>query len=436
MDKWPSDKVERKPTNELIPYARNSRTHSEEQIGQIAASIKEWGFTTPILVDEDNEIIAGHGRLLAAQKLDIKEVPVMVAEDWTEAQKKAYVIADNKLALNAGWDTDMLKIEIDNLKDLNFDINLIGFGDKELSDLFHKDKYADGVHGSMTENFGQPPFSILDSRKGDWQDRKRYWNNLIGEKGESREETLYKTSTPMSVIGTVSILDAVLCELMCKWFGNTDFNSFDCFAGDTVFGVVACNYNMSFIGIELRKEQVVLNNAKIKEANLSAKYICDDAMNMDKHIENNSMDLFFTCPPYADLEVYSDNPNDISNMNHNDFFDIYSKCLSNTYNKLKNNRFAIIVISEVRDKNGGYIGLVPKTIDIMIKAGYAFWNELILVNVAGTLPLRAGKTMNASRKVGRMHQNVLIFYKGNQKDIKTDFDNIADYKDANYELQI
>ena len=136
MDKWPSDKVERKPTNELIPYARNSRTHSEEQIGQIAASIKEWGFTTPILVDEDNEIIAGHGRLLAAQKLDIKQVPVMVAEGWTEAQKKAYVIADNQLALNAGWDNEMLKIELKELEDLNFSLPLIGFSVNELTDLF------------------------------------------------------------------------------------------------------------------------------------------------------------------------------------------------------------------------------------------------------------------------------------------------------------
>ena len=136
MNKWPSDKIERKPTNKLIPYARNSRTHSEEQIGQIASSIKEWGFTTPILIDEDNEIIAGHGRLLAAQKLDIKEVPVMVAEGWTEAQKKAYVIADNKLALNAGWDNEMLKVEIDNLKELNFNIDLTGFSADELLELF------------------------------------------------------------------------------------------------------------------------------------------------------------------------------------------------------------------------------------------------------------------------------------------------------------
>jgi len=94
----------------LIPYARNSRTHSDEQVAQIAASIKEWGFTTPVLVDEDGGIIAGHGRTLAARKLGMTEVPVLVARGWTDAQKRAYVIADNKLALNAGWDNELLRL--------------------------------------------------------------------------------------------------------------------------------------------------------------------------------------------------------------------------------------------------------------------------------------------------------------------------------------
>ena len=120
MQEWPADKITRRKVASLIPYARNSRTHSDEQVGQIAASIKEWGFTNPILVDIDGEIIAGHGRLLAAQKLNIDEVPTMTAVGWSEAQKRAYVIADNKLALNAGWDNEMLKVELDGLKDLDF----------------------------------------------------------------------------------------------------------------------------------------------------------------------------------------------------------------------------------------------------------------------------------------------------------------------------
>jgi ParB-like chromosome segregation protein Spo0J len=106
---WPADKVERRPLASLIPSARNARTHSDAQVAQIAASIREWGWTMPILVDEAGTIIAGHGRLLAAARLGLDQVPVMVARGWTEAQKRAYLIADNKLGLNAGWNEELLR---------------------------------------------------------------------------------------------------------------------------------------------------------------------------------------------------------------------------------------------------------------------------------------------------------------------------------------
>ena len=131
----PADKVERWPINKLVPYARNARTHSDEQVGQIAASIKEWGWTTPILVDETGSIIAGHGRTLAAQRLQMTEVPVMVAKGWSEAKKRAYVLADNKLALNAGWDNEMLALELGEIGDLGFDLDLTGFTAEEIAAL-------------------------------------------------------------------------------------------------------------------------------------------------------------------------------------------------------------------------------------------------------------------------------------------------------------
>ena len=132
---WPADKVERRPVADLIPYARNARTHSDAQVAQIAASVNEWGWTTPVLVDEAGSIIAGHGRVLAARKLGLTDVPVMVATGWSEAQKKAYVLADNQLALNAGWDMDLLKVEVGDLNLDGFDLDLIGFDDKLLADL-------------------------------------------------------------------------------------------------------------------------------------------------------------------------------------------------------------------------------------------------------------------------------------------------------------
>ena len=121
-----------KKVDELIPYINNARTHNNEQVDQICASINEYGFTNPILIDEKNSIIAGHGRLLAAKKLKMKEVPCIVLCGLTEAQKKAYIIADNKLALNAGWNDELLKVEFENLKELDFDLNLTGFSADEI----------------------------------------------------------------------------------------------------------------------------------------------------------------------------------------------------------------------------------------------------------------------------------------------------------------
>lgn len=128
-------KLEWRQIADLIPYARNARTHSDEQVAQIAASIKEFGWTNPILVDGENGIIAGHGRLAAARKLGNTEVPVIELTGLSEAQKRAYILADNKLALNAGWDTDMLIEELKELKEMDFDLELTGFSDKEISDF-------------------------------------------------------------------------------------------------------------------------------------------------------------------------------------------------------------------------------------------------------------------------------------------------------------
>jgi len=150
-----------KDTSKLIPYARNSRVHSEEQVAQIAASIQEWGFTVPILVDEDNTLIAGHGRLMAAQKLELKKVPTMLATGWSDAQKRAYVIADNKLTENSSWDEELLKVEIKQLEFDQFDILKIGFGADELADLF------------LDKDFGET--NAFD----EWQDMPEYENEDI-----------------------------------------------------------------------------------------------------------------------------------------------------------------------------------------------------------------------------------------------------------------
>ena len=143
--------IEQVAVESLIPYARNSRTHSDEQVAQIAASIKEFGWTNPILIDGESGIIAGHGRLLAARKLGMKEVPVIQLSGMTDTQKKAYIIADNKLALNAGWDDELLKLELDELHDEGFDMGLIGFNADDLSKLMGFDEEIEAPESSAKE---------------------------------------------------------------------------------------------------------------------------------------------------------------------------------------------------------------------------------------------------------------------------------------------
>ena len=278
---------------------------------------------------------------------------------------------------------------------------------------------------TMSDYFGVAPFSILNTVDKDWQQRKQRWNKLINDTGQARKNVLAGSDSKKDVMNNMngtSILDAVLAELMIKWFTEENFKTFDPFAGDTVFGFVSGWLKRPFEGIELRPEQVEFNQIQCNRENLDCKYICDTSENMDNYIENESKDFIFSCPPYADLEVYSDLEEDLSTMSHEDFFKVYKKILQNTYSKLKNNRFAVIVTSEVRNKKTGeYIRLVPNTINIMVEAGYMFYNDLILVNSVGTLPMRTGRHMNAGRKVGRRHQNILVFYKGDPKQIKNNF---------------
>lgn len=159
-----------KKTDELIPYARNSRTHSTEQVQQIAGSIKEFGFTNPILIDEQGGIIAGHGRTMAAQKLGMDEVPCIVLSGLTEAQKKAYIIADNKLALNAGWDEDMLKIELSELDEIGFDYSELGFDfDIDIEEISEEEKIL------KNEDYKEK-FSILIDCDSEAQQEEIFYN--------------------------------------------------------------------------------------------------------------------------------------------------------------------------------------------------------------------------------------------------------------------
>lgn len=171
--------------NDLIPYIRNARTHSESQIAQIAASIKEFGFLSPILIAEDNTILAGHGRLAAARKLGLTKVPCVKESHLTETQRRAYIIADNKLSLNAGWDEDILAIELSELQGADFDLDLLGFDESELASIFEDDKEVEDDDFDVEEELNKPCFS----KAGDIWTLGRH--RLIC--GDSTKEETYKS---------------------------------------------------------------------------------------------------------------------------------------------------------------------------------------------------------------------------------------------------
>lgn len=194
--------IEYLPTDSLIPYARNSRTHSDAQVSQVAGSIREFGFTNPVLIDAQDGIIAGHGRVMAALKLKLDTVPCIRLSHLTDTQRKAYIIADNKLALNAGWNEEMLLLEFGDLEAAEFDMELLGFSDEELDamkpqELPEESSVQSGA-GSLAGRFMIPPFSVLNAREGWWQDRKRAWLAL-GIKSELGRGGTASTSARVGV---------------------------------------------------------------------------------------------------------------------------------------------------------------------------------------------------------------------------------------------
>ena len=417
----------------LIPYARNSRTHSDSQVTKIASSIKEFGFLNPVIVDKDNGIIAGHGRVMAAKKLCLKEVPILLVEHLTEAQKRAYIIADNRLALDAGWDEEMLRVEIAELEDLGFDLQLTGFEVGELESI-KLEQTTEDLSGdknnisSLSERFLISPFSVLNAREGWWQNRKRNWLGLgiKSEEGRDISPTNVSANLPedhyMAGRGNNdggSIFDPVLCELAYTWFSPVGGVVLDPFAGGSVRGIVASKLKRQYIGHELRQEQVTANRQQADDIctddEMPPIWICGDSRKIDATCKDVDADFIFSCPPYADLEVYSDDPQDISTLGYEDFKKAYFEIIKKACDRLKNDRFACFVVGEVRDNRGNYYDFVGDTVEAFKAAGLNYYNEAILVTSVGSLPIRAGKQFSASRKLGKTHQNILVFIKGDGK---------------------
>lgn len=212
-----------------------------------------------------------------------------------------------------------------------------------------------------------------------------------------------------------SIFDPVLCELAYRWFCPPDGTVLDPFAGGSVRGIVASVLGRKYFGVDLSEAQVAANRAQLAIATgPEPVWIVADAKDIDD-ADIGICDMIFTCPPYGDLEVYSEDPRDLSTMDANAFFLAYKRIIKAACSKLKDDRFAVIVVGDYRDKQGYYRNLPGETVDAFEKAGLHLYNEAILVTAAGSLPIRAREQFTTSRKLGKTHQNVLVFVKGDPK---------------------
>jgi len=260
------------------------------------------------------------------------------------------------------------------------------------------------------------PFSILDTRTKEWKERKNWWiTNYKIQSELGRENTESKTMF-WDTESNVSIFDPTLCEIMYDWFSPKNGKVLDPFAGGSVRGIVAEEMGRDYLGIDLSISQVEAN----KKQSDKPLWICGDSEEILDDIHNNHYDFIFTCPPYYDLEIYSKDKNDLSNMSVNSFDEKYKSILQKSVQKLSNNRFFGIVVSEVREpsvtgkySSGKYRGLVRKTIDILEEVGLEFYNDMILFNSQHQAS-RVGKVyFERNRKISSIHQNILIFVKGN-----------------------
>lgn len=274
--------------------------------------------------------------------------------------------------------------------------------------------------GLVAERFVIPPFTILDAKQGDWQERKRAWLSIgirgeVGRDASSIHCPLTANNEGLGDANYVSIFDPVVCELAYRWFSPEGGQIVDPFAGGSVRGIVAGALGRKYWGCDLRQEQIDANELQADsiETQVKPKWVCGDSM--DELPNAPLADMVFSCPPYGDLEVYSDNPNDLSSMEWHTFVAAYKRIIMRSVERMKPDTFACFVVGDFRDKKGHYRNFVSTTIEAFEECGARLYNEAILATSVGSAAMRVTKQFNAGRKLAKTHQNVLVFVKGDWK---------------------
>lgn len=418
---------------------RHLKNPKEHDVPKLRASMRRFGFTLPPALDAASGVlVAGHGRLKALRAMrDAGEDPparvVARDDDWLvptlegldfadELERDAYLVADNRLQEAGGWDEKALAEMLQGFK--GTDLEAIGYTPVQYSALLARFGADATPRESLADKFLVPPFSVLDARQGYWRDRKRAWLRLGIDSGQGRAEKLTsriwhaEEKSGHKVSEGTSIFDPVLCEIVYRWFCPPGGRVWDPFAGGSVRGVVAAACGLHYKGMDLRQEQVDANIAQLEQVRArvelpgSATWVQGDsgAVGLDTGI---LADLVFSCPPYYDLERYSDDPNDLSNAaSYRDFLVAYQDCLRNAVRQLRDGCCIAMVVGDIRDADGGFRGFHHDTVEILRGLGCNILNEAVLVTPVGTLAMRAAFTFPVGRKLGAGHQHLIVAIKG------------------------
>ncbi len=404
----------------IIEHPDNYNKHPEAQIKSLRESVRTFGQVRSVVLQAPHDAngaylcVAGNGVTEAMRREGFTEVKAdIVPSDWPPHRVRAYLIADNEQAKGSDPDLEQLAvlardiqaIEPDLLMSMATDANdMLGGSEPEMQDAGRK----------LIDMFLVPPFSVLDARQGYWQDRKRDWNDVL-DGGLGRKGNLLNMNPSIQPEGlsSTSIFDPVLCEVVYKWFTPKGAAILDPFSGGSTRGIVAEILGRNYTGIDLSAAQVDENIKQSATVNVSPNWIVGNSL---KSIPDNAFDFVFSCPPYYDLERYSDDVWDLSNYpSYSEFLEDYRSIIEQCAARLKDNRFACFVVGEIRDKTGVYRNFVGDTITAFITAGCRLYNDAILVTALGNLQMRAGNMLKSGRKLGKTHQNVLVFIKGDWK---------------------
>jgi DNA modification methylase len=426
----------------LVPDPKNRRKHPARNVDLIAAALRNVGAARSIVIDEANEVLAGNGVLEGAAAAGISKLQIVEADGETivavrrrglsPEQKRDLALYDNRTSELAEWNLDQLAIDAAEGALAPF------FFEDEIAALLGGAEGGSGgpVRVSLADRFGVPPFSVLDARQGYWQARKAAWLALGIESEIGREgmpggvaNATGKNSAMNKLSGrlardkdddspVVSIFDPVLCELAYRWFCPSGGLVLDPFAGGSVRGLVAAKLGRRYLGVDLRAEQLAANEGqadRICAEGLRPTWRCGDARQIEALAGRADADFVFSCPPYGNLEIYSEDPADISTLDYPAFREAYRAIVAAALRVLKPDRFACFVVGDLRDKRGFYRRFVSDTEQAFEDGGAHFYNEAVLVTALGSLPLRAARAFESGRKLAKTHQNVLVFCKGDPK---------------------